>query len=57
MTFEKWWTEYIEDNPMWKIENPKWTDVKVIAKIAWQEGTHQEWEKNLKEKLTNVKLK
>ena len=56
MTFEKWWTEYIANNPLWKIENLKWTDVKAIAKISWQEGAHQEWEKNLKQTLSTLRL-
>lgn len=51
MNFQTWWKENVKDNPLWKITNPSWKDVEIIAKIAWQEGTHQEWEKNLKEKL------
>lgn len=56
MNFQKWWTEFIENNPLWKIEKPLWGDVKVIAKIAWQEGAHQEWEKNLKQTLSTIRL-
>lgn len=52
--FEKWYKEMIEDNPLWKIENPNWRDVKTIAKFAWQEGEHQEWERNLKKKLKKI---
>ena len=56
MNFEKWWKDNIKDNPLWKIEKPLWSDVKVIAKIAWQEGTHQEWEKNLERTLSTIRL-
>ena len=47
MNFEKWWIESIQNNPLWKMsdKNLNWEDVKTIAKIAYIEGMHEEFEK------------
>lgn len=47
MKFEEWWKKAIEDNPLWKIsdETLNWNDVKIIAKFAYVEGMHEEFEK------------
>ena len=47
MKFEEWWDSHIKDNPLWKIEYLTWRDMKAIAKIAYVEGMHREFEKNL----------
>jgi hypothetical protein len=55
MTFDVWYKKFIETNPLWKIENPTWGDVRGIAKLAWQEGEHQEWTRSLERTLSTVR--
>ena len=49
MKFEEWWKKFVEDNPLWRIsnENLNWRDAKAIAKNAYIEGMHHEFEKSL----------
>lgn len=51
MKFEDWWRTAIENNPLWKISSPNWKDAKTIAHIAYIEGMHHEFEKNLNESI------
>lgn len=53
MKFEEWWKKEIEDNPLWKMSNNNlnWKDVRIISKIAYIQGMHEEFENQLKKKL------
>jgi hypothetical protein len=48
MNFETWWIEFIANNLLWAIKNPTWGDAKAIAKLAWDNGAHEEWKKGIK---------
>lgn len=57
MKFEDWWQVSIVENPLWKLsdENLNWRDVKVIAKLAYLEGEHHEFEKQINASIKSKK--
>jgi len=53
MKFEDWWRSAVVENPLWHLsdENLNWKDVYAIARLAYLEGEHHEFEKRINDAI------